>query len=400
MKIALISTFLGEKWSGAEISSFLLAKNLKSKQDLFVITSKVKEKLPFRNYSLPLLKFVPKLVLLIGHRIIDRYIEKQLIQIFSKEKPDIVHIQDYAMMIAAVKAAKRLDIPTVMTVRSYQFVCNLSVCMEQNRIKRNCSKADYKKCLYETFRKTYSKGFLGFLLFPWFYSQNIRIRKWLRKIDSYVAVSEFVRKQLLKDSIKNVHTIMVQKQDWQPKGKGHPKRIFSAGGLRPSKGFDFLIRSFRYVVDRHPDAKLRIAGEGSSRKKLMDLVQSLNLAENVVFLGQVGREEIKQEYARSGIIVSPSLWPEPLTRIIFEAFSMKRPVIATDVGGSSELVKHLKTGMLVKPGDEQKMAASMIRLINDARLRNKLADRAFRLVKKECNADVNYKKHMKVYEKT
>src|SRR3989338_10763424 len=108
MKIAIISTFVGQKTSGGEISAFLLAHNLKEKQDIFIVTAKITKKMPCRSYAIPFLRFIPNMVLLIGCWFIDFFIEKKMHSIFKKENPDIVHIQDASLMIAALKAAKKL----------------------------------------------------------------------------------------------------------------------------------------------------------------------------------------------------------------------------------------------------------------------------------------------------
>jgi glycosyltransferase involved in cell wall biosynthesis len=402
MKITIISTFLGQKWAGGEISSFLLAENLNRKQNIFVITTKIKNEMPFKNYSLALTRFIPNLILLIGSGLLDKYMTKKIYNILKKEKPDIVHIQDSSMIVAGVSAAKRLDIPTVFTVRDYRFICNLAICLEKNKIKFGCDKKQYKKCLYESFEEAYDFGAISYLIFPWFYRQNNKLVDYFKKIDHYITVSDFVKRQVMKNGIdeEKIQTIKVQKEEWKPIKNDKKQKeiiIFSGGGLKKVKGFDFLIKSFSILVNKYPKAILRIAGEGSAKNKLMRLTRKLSIRSNVVFLGQINHDKMKQEYANSTFVISPSLWPEPLSRIIFEAFTMKRTVIATNVGGSSELVKHNKTGLLVKAGDIKEMADAMISLIKNYKLRKMMALNAFRLVNKECNKEIIYNKHIEVY---
>ena len=403
MKIAIISTFLGQKWSGAEISSFLLAKTLNKKEDVFVVTSKIKGKMPFKCYSMPLLKSVSNLVLLVGNLIIDKYMEQRMFKIFKKEKPDIVHIQDFSMMISGIKAAKKLNIPTVFTARSYQFICNLSICLEHNDIRFNCNRKQYFKCLKRSIKETYNNlGFLSYFVFPLFYSQNKRMQKWFKKIDCYVAVSDFVRKQIIKIGINEnkIKTIKVQKEEWNPSKKKDSKVIvFSAGGLKKTKGFDYLIRSFAKVIKKCPNSILRIAGEGSEKNKLEGLIEDLGLEKNVELLGKVEHDRMEEEYANANFVVSPSLWPEPLTRIIFEAFSMKRAIIATDVGGSSELVKDGETGLLVNAGNEEEMSDAVIKMIKNKRLADKMGLKGYKLISMECGEKNSYNKCINLYSK-
>ncbi|MBT4935473.1 glycosyltransferase family 4 protein [Candidatus Woesearchaeota archaeon] len=407
MKVAIIATFLGQKTSGAEISSFLLATSFntsKENDSAFVITTKVTHKMPFRCYSVPSLKRVPNSVLLIGHRIIDTQMEKRIYSIFVKEKPDIVHIQDSSMMIAAIRAARRLRIPTVFTVRDYRFSCNLSIPLEQGIIPFHYSKKTYKKWLYQSFVQGYNKGWISTYTLPWFYTQNNRLLQYFKNIDYYVTVSDFVKNKVIESGIEEdkVKTIKVQKEEWEPISlKQAPKtiQIFTAGGLKKTKGFDYLIRSFRHVVDIYPHAQLRIAGDGSSREALGKLTQQLHLKHNVTFLGNINHDTMKNEYAQSSFVISPSLWPEPLTRIIFESFTMKKTIVATNVGGSAELVINGKTGLTVEARDINGMANAIIKLIKEPNTRNKLASSGHTLITKVSNASAVFQHHRNVYEK-
>jgi len=406
MKIAIISTFLGQKWSGGEMSSFLLAENLNKKEDIFVVTSKVTEKIPFKCYSMPLLKHIPNLVLLIGHRLIDYYMFHKFLKIFEKEKPHIIHIQDYSMITSALKAAKKMNIPCVFTARSYQFICNLSVCLEYNKIKFNCHEKQYKKCLFKSINQAYGPSFspLNYLISPWFYKQNIKIKNWFKKIDYYITVSDFVKEQIAKSGInKNkIKTIKVPKENWIPKDIKKENKdiiIFSAGGLKKTKGFHYLIKSFKLVAHKYPQITLRIAGDGSARNKLEKMVKKLGLSKNVYFLGKIAHDKMQDEYTKAHFVISPSLWPEPLSRIIFEAFSMKKTIIATNVGGSSELVKRNKTGLLVKAEDEKEMSDAIIKLIEKPELTKKMGINAHNLINKECDEETVYTKHLKIYKK-
>ncbi len=401
MKIAIISTFLGQKISGAEISGFLLAKNLNGIEDVFVITTKVTKNMPFKTYSLPFMKFVPNIALLIGNSLTDKYIANKIYKILKKKRPDIVHVQDPSILIASVNAAKRLDIPIVETIRDYRFVCNLSTCLEENKIEFGCSKKQYKKCLYDSFREVYNLGSIGYLVFPLFYKQRNRLISYFKKVDYYITVSDFVKNMVVKAGIEKnkIKTIKVQKEGWdliKVKESKEP-RIFTAGGLRGTKGFDFLIKAFKEVVEKYPNAQLRIAGDGSAKNKLINLTKEIGISKNVKFLGYVNRETMKKEYANSNFVISPSLWPEPLTRIIFEAFSMRKPIIATNVGGSSELVKDGKTGLLVNVGDVNSMTNAIIKLIEKPSFRTKMGRYAYKLINEECNEKVVYKNHIEVY---
>ena len=398
MKIAIIATFLGQKTSGAEISSFHLAKNLKDKHQVFAITTKITQKMPFKCYSLPKLNKIPNLVILIGHRLIDNYMKKQITKILKKENPDIIHIQDSSMMIAAVKAAR--NIPTIFTVRDYRFTSNLSIPLEEGYVPFKYSKKTYQKWLYQSFHQAYGKGWISYFMFNWFYTQNNRLIKYFKKIGNYITVADFVKEQVIKSGIdKNrIRTIKVQKENWEPTINKTTHQIFTAGGLKKTKGFDYLIKSFKEVARKYPQVKLRIAGEGSEKERLIKIMRGLGLTNNIVFLEQISHEQMKNEYEQADFVISPSLWPEPLTRIIFETFSMQRTIVSTNVGGSSELVHHNKTGLLVKPKNITEMSSAILKLIENPKLRDKLAKNAHQIISSQCSNKINYQKHLQFYK--
>jgi len=404
MKIGIIATFLGQQTSGAEISAYLLASNLKNDHEVFVVTTKVTTDMPFRCYTLPFTKHLPNLLLLIGSKLLDKLMEKELCRLFKKEKPDLIHVQDPSIMIASIKAARRLNIPVITTIRDYRFSCNLSIPLEQGIIPFQHTKKEYQSWLKESLLQSNRPTWLTPFLFPWFYSQNKRLRNYSKKFDYYITVSDFVKNQLIKAGIptNKIETIKVQRPDWEllpDSAEKEEKVIFTAGGLKATKGFDFLIESLRLVVNKHPQVKLRIAGEGSNKEKLIQLTKKLDLENNVQFIGRISYEQMRKEYGNSTFVVSPSLWPEPLTRIIFETFAMKKTIIATDVGGSSELVIPNQTGLLVRPRDNEGLAAAMSKMLEKDKWRNWLADEAYRLINKECNNEKVIVSHLNVYKK-
>jgi glycosyltransferase involved in cell wall biosynthesis len=81
---------------------------------------------------------------------------------------------------------------------------------------------------------------------------------------------------------------------------------------------------------------------------------------------------------RSLFVVAPSVWPEPFGLMALEAAATGTPVIASDIGGLSDIVVDEETGLLVEPGNRSALRAAMERLITDAELRSALAANASR----------------------
>lgn len=390
MKIAIISTFFGNT-GGAEVSSSLLADALSKDNSVFIITTK-KSKSSHKLYSLGLVIF-PNILINIGTPCLDFFMKRKIFKILKEEKPDIVHIQDFSILNATLSVTKKLGIKTVLTVRDTRHTCNL-VC-NTKEFRTDCQKYVYKKCLRKMLDKQ-GNAWLTNIVYPFFSRSNKNNRKNIFKVDKLISVSDFVKNEISKRGIqkKNINTIFVPKPNWnyvQPTKK-NKVILFSAGALVEGKGFVELIKEFKLAYDKYPNLELHIAGEGSYKKVIIDYIEKLNLDNSVILLGKISYEKMKNEFINSDIVMMPSIWFESLSRIIFEAFTIGRPVISTNSGGSSELVKNGKTGYVTN-----EFSKYILILANDENLRIKLGKNARKLIEKEANMEKIYKAHLSLY---
>jgi glycosyltransferase involved in cell wall biosynthesis len=144
--------------------------------------------------------------------------------------------------------------------------------------------------------------------------------------------------------------------------EGDAPRFLCVGRLIPIKGHVVLLRAFRKVLDERPDARLDIAGRGVLEHGLKDLVRELELTDAVRFLGHV--TPIQTAIEESLAVVVPSLG-EGFGMVALEAMERARPVIAASIGGLEDLVRDGETGLLVPPGDADRLAEAMLRFAAD-----------------------------------
>ncbi|GAJ23681.1 unnamed protein product, partial [marine sediment metagenome] len=81
--------------------------------------------------------------------------------------------------------------------------------------------------------------------------------------------------------------------------------------------------------------------------------------------GKVSRETLLNEYRTAKLFICPSIWPDPCPTVILEAMAFKLPVIASDVGGIPELVKHGFNGFLFPAGDDKALSEYVLTLLSD-----------------------------------
>jgi glycosyltransferase involved in cell wall biosynthesis len=136
--------------------------------------------------------------------------------------------------------------------------------------------------------------------------------------------------------------------------------------LEVEKGHATLLEAWPRVLERVPDARLLIIGEGSRRRQLEGQARSLGLlgaqVPAVVFTGR--RDDVPAVTAALDIAVLPS-YREAQGLSILEAMALGRPVVASDVGGIPEVVQHGRTGLLVPPHDPASLADAIVRLLLD-----------------------------------
>lgn len=174
--------------------------------------------------------------------------------------------------------------------------------------------------------------------------------------------------------------------------------VGTVGQLIPGKGQDIFLRAAAQVSKLFPNVKFIIVGDGNEtyRKKLEDLSKELRIAEKVIFTGF--REEIPQIMSSLDIVVLSSTHLEGFSRIILEGMASSKPVIATRVGGNPEAVKDGKTGILVSPGDPQRLARAILELVKNENKRFQLGIAGRRRAEKLFNIEKNIAQIEKLYE--
>ena len=135
----------------------------------------------------------------------------------------------------------------------------------------------------------------------------------------------------------------------------------AVGRLAEAKGYPGLIEAFQVVRAQRPDAILRIAGVGPLHGALQDAIAEHDVTDAVQLLGL--RTDVRELMQAADGFVLSSLW-EGLPMVLLEAAASALPIVATDVGGSREVVNDGSTGHLVPPMDPPALADAMLRVMS------------------------------------
>ena len=152
--------------------------------------------------------------------------------------------------------------------------------------------------------------------------------------------------------------------------------------LRPGKGHDVLLESIPQLVRRVPAVRVVMVGTGPLQADIARA--SHQYSSTIELLGQ--RTDVLSLMAASDALVLPS-WSEALPTVLMEAGAVGLPVVATDVGGVSEIVDHGVTGFLVPPGDVATLVDRLAEVADDPERAARLGARAQERVRRDFSLD-------------
>jgi glycosyltransferase involved in cell wall biosynthesis len=144
------------------------------------------------------------------------------------------------------------------------------------------------------------------------------------------------------------------------------------GRVAPEKGHRDLLEALRLLADRHPCLRVVVVGNGPDVPALRREVSEKGLGARVVFAGF--REDVNNVIAALDVVAVPSVWPEPCSAVIQQGMALGKPVVATRMGGTPEMVADGENGLLVSASDPAALADALGRLADSPELRRDLGD--------------------------
>jgi glycosyltransferase involved in cell wall biosynthesis len=219
---------------------------------------------------------------------------------------------------------------------------------------------------------------------PLYLVQDLLTRKYPVKYpDKILAETKYEKSQItrfggdpekIKVVYRDVDTNVFRRHQQDPNDFGH---ILFLGRITPIKGIELIIEALPFT----PEIKLKIAGPIESRayyRSLQRKIRENSVNDRVQYIGAVSYEEVPILYSSALALVLPSSY-ENLGGVLLEAQASECPVIATDAGGMSEIIKNGETGFIIKERSHEMLAEKINLLFNDRSLRERmgLAGRKF-----------------------
>lgn len=168
----------------------------------------------------------------------------------------------------------------------------------------------------------------------------------------------------------------------------------SVARLSPEKDFSTLLHATRRVVDRVPEFRLRLVGDGVERPKLEALARQLDLTRNVEFLGE--RHDVPELLRTAGFFVSSSK-TEGVSLTLLEAMAVGLPIVTTRVGGNPEVVAENVTGLLSPAENPDALAERMLEMLSRQHAWPAIAAAARERVERNFNARTMVAQYEELY---
>lgn len=267
-------------------------------------------------------------------RSLDPAVLRQVLALGRRFRLDAIHSHDFRSDLFGLASARRLGVPWISTVHGW--IAN-----------------DLKGCVRTGLDKLV-----------------------LRQADHVIAVSEETRRRLGRWANPERCTVIpnaLRVERYQPRrGPGEFRAengvaddevlIANIGRLSPEKGQREFLAAARSLVERYGNLRFVLFGLGPDQHSLERLISEHRLGDRVILAGY--RDNMSVIYNEIDLVVQSSL-TEGMPNVVLESLLMEVPVIATDVGGTREVLKDGETGMLVAPGDHVMLAAAIERFIEN-----------------------------------
>jgi glycosyltransferase involved in cell wall biosynthesis len=174
--------------------------------------------------------------------------------------------------------------------------------------------------------------------------------------------------------IRNIVIVRGRAKPWEDVAV---PRVVAAGALVAIKGYDIMIEAFGKLASEGRAFELLVAGDGPERSRLKQLATTVGLGSRFKMLGPV--DDVPALFATAHLAVHASR-SESLSNAILEAMAEGLPVVATDVGGTGEILADRQNGLLVPPNEPSLLAAQVKELLESPSLREKYGAAALRVV--------------------
>ena len=322
---------------------------------------------------------------------------QQLARLLEKVKPDIAHVHSvhHHLSPSVLFVLKKYRLPVVQTLHDYKLVCpNYIFLNGRGHVCEACAgRFFYHALLNKCFKNSYPASLL--LAVESYVQFALQAHK--KNVDLFISPSRFLAEKLVQYGypaermVVQPYTLPVA--EYRPQFSDSDYFVFT-GRLTREKGLAFLLQAMKEIKD----ARLCIVGTGPLETEIRKQIKSEGM-DNVELLGYKSGDELKSIVANGKFVVVPSQWYDNSPLVIYEAFSLGKPVIGARIGGISELISEGRTGFLFDPKDVPHFVRKVNELIHDPSKAMMMGRAARQKAESEFAPDAHYAKILELYQR-
>jgi len=318
--------------------------------------------------------------------------QKARISNFIKEyKPDIVHVHNFFPQItpSVFYACSENNIPVVNTLHNFRLICPSALLMHNNKIYENSLKSNAYSTIFD---KVYKNSYLGTFAVARMIEYHKKHKTWNKKVDKFIALTNFAKSKFVEFGLPESKiyvkpNFLNTKYSLESNVQKRQGALF-VGRLSEEKGLNTLLNAWDKI-----SINLKIIGGGP----LEELVKK-NRNKNIQYLGFLDQERICQEMRKASFLIFPSIWYEGFPMVIIESFANGLPIISSDIGSMSEIIKNNYNGLHFKAGDSNDLIDKIKLLISDENKCNQMSNNAYDDFKEHYTDQTNYELLIKLYK--
>jgi L-malate glycosyltransferase len=241
-------------------------------------------------------------------------------------------------------------------------------------------------------------------------------RYFAKRLDTIVCISNAVHKSLVSGGVAEEKLVTIYNgidpsvlkiersvEDIRAKHRVKPSSplIGVVGNIRRWKGQETIIRALPEILQTHPSLICFFIGniapcDAGYKRRIDKEISRLGIEDNVIFVGYV--HNVADYIAALDVVLHTSIEPEPFGRVLIEAMSLMKPLVAANGGAVPEIIEEGNTGLMFTPGDERLLALKVTRLLNSPEQAAKMAERAYAQIAERFHIEINSEKIDQLYD--
>lgn len=309
--------------------------------------------------------------------------------------PDVIHVHNFLPLVSpsVLFIAKKYKIPVVLTLHNYRLICPSAILFYNGQV--------YEKSIHSVFpldaiwKGVYRHSTLQTATVALMTAIHNMLGTWKNKVDCYITLTRFACAKFESSALSISPKKLVIKPNFiKDCGNGETDRedfFLFIGRLTEEKGIRTLLRAASLY-----NFKFTIIGEGPLGKEVENFARQ---NPTMTYLGFQSKSIVISYLKKCKALIFPSIWYEGFPLTIIEAFCTGTPVIASDMGGMTEIIQNRVNGLHFEPGNEKDLVSKILEIEDENDLAKKLSNNARSTYLNHYTPAKNYDQLVGVYDR-